>query len=225
MYIRKGSLLKKMSELTGLNKKGFTLLEILIAMGVFAIISLIIVTFFDSFMRGSTSNQVTSDVLQKARSSIDLMNEDIKLAGLDPEGSKAFNLITVNATTFTFDFDAPDASSKFDGTLNTNPVNAPERLTYRFLNGNLERVTNLNLITTPAPVPEIVVSGVNMANSRFEYLDESGAATAVLNDIRLIRIVLSISGAAGRGSAVTRNLTSTVRCPNLYYNSQRRLRS
>lgn len=212
------------SYLSSTCQKGLTLVEILIAIGVLSIVSLIIMTFFDSFMRGSTTNQVTSDVLQKARSVIDLMNEEIRIAGLDPRGEKAFNIVTATSTTFTFDFDTPDASGVFDGMLNTNSSNPSERTTFRFLNGNLERVANLGLIATPTPVPENLVTGVNMANSRFEYLDEDGSITTVLNNIRTIRIVLALTSPAGRGSSVSRTLTTTVRCPNLFYNAQRRNR-
>lgn len=210
-------------------ENGFTLVELLIAMAVFGIISAIIGTFFASFQRGTTEQMAASDALQKARGALNFLAEEIKVAGLDPEESGNFNIVTATASTFTFEFDTPDpsptATRRFDGAVNLNSANQAERITYRFLNNRLERLENQGLATTPNPpstVPEILVPEIDPANSGFVYRDATGAVTAVPGNIRNIDINLAVLEDSGMGNKTSRTLSLRVLAKNLIFNGQRR---
>lgn len=224
------------------SENGFSLIEILVALAVFSIITAIITVFFDRFQRGATTQQVTLDVMQKARTVLMFMSEDIKMAGLDPAESGNFNLVTVvNAApaltdkVLTFDFDTPDPDPtvmpRFDGDLNTNPANAAERITYTFTAGGvLQRTLNLGLVTSPTPVPEILLTDVDFANSGFTYLDRNGNEVAdgdsngvpdSPGDVRSVVVTLTVRQNAGRDGEISRTFSSRIFCKNLIFNAQR----
>lgn len=211
-------------------EKGLTLIELLVALALFSVVLAIIWAVFDPFQRGYTEQQVTMDVVQKARGSVSFIIEDIKLAGLDPTESGNFQIQTATATDFTYDFDAPDADNKFDGELDlTLGSDKPERRTYSLDGGTLYQYENL---ATPAvadypaknePEWERLISGIDMASSRFEYLDEDGNILnpVVIADIRAVRVTLAVSQPSGRGGSVSRTMTAMALCRNLHFNAQR----
>lgn len=213
--------------------KGFTIIELMIAIGIFAIISISMMFVFDSFERGYTTQQATMDVIQKARSALSFMAYDIKQAGLDPRESEEFRVRTATATQFTFDFDAPNSAGVFDGKLDVadRNSNSPERRTYMMSGGKLYQMNNIaDPANPPTPVAaEILVPDVVTANSasRFEYIDNDRnimtvpVAAANLNLIRAVRIVLTINESSGRGGTVSRTMDTMVRCSNLLYNYNR----
>lgn len=213
-------------------EKGFTLVEILIAMAVFGIVSAMVVTVFDSFQKGYTSQQVTSDALQKARSALSYMTSEIKIAGLDPSASGKFKVRTASLTEFTYDFD----TDPFDGAVNTVAANASERKTFIFQNNKLQIIENKVVSGAPsagsAKTAEDLLSNINMnatatSPSRFEYLDRndkpipapvsSGVASESLPEICSVRIFLSVKEPAGRSGDITKNLDTTVLCRNLQF--------
>lgn len=220
-------------------EKGFTLVEILIAMALFGIVSAMVVTVFDSFQKGYTSQQVTSDVLQKARSALSYMASEIKTAGLDPSDTKKFKVVSASLTQFTYDFDTPDSDGVFDGDLNTDGTKASERKTFRFAGNKLQVVENLSVYNAPSvgteKDPEDLLSNINMdaestdSASRFEYLDKDGVVinknstelvpTDDLQRICAVRIFLSVREKAGRSGNISKALDTTVLCRNLQFNA------
>lgn len=213
------------------DSKGFTLIEVLVAIAIFAIISVGMVTIFDSLQRGNTEQQVITDVIQKNRGALSFMTEEIKLAGLDPTESGNFTVRTATATDFTYDYDSPDVDNKFDGILTIDDADNPERRTFSLDGGSLYQSENSD---TPAVADypakddadggwEELVSGIDMANSRFEYLNENGTVLnpIVINDIRAVRVVLTVREPSGRSGEVSRTLTAMALCRNLHFNSQR----
>lgn len=206
------------------DSKGFSLIELLVAMAVFAILSVGIVTLFDSFQRGYTEQQVTSDIIQKARSALVFMTSEMKIAGLDPRETGEFGVVTADAATFTYDFDTPDSTDTFDGIRNVS-LTMPERKTYRFISGRLEQVDNLGLVASP--VIETLIPEIDTANSKFEYMKSDQTILPVpitgsaLRDIAYVRVVLTVIESAGRSGNISRNMDALILCRNLQYNAQR----
>ncbi|WP_027358298.1 PulJ/GspJ family protein [Desulforegula conservatrix] len=199
------------------DSNGFTLIELLVAIAIFSIISVGMVTIFDSLQRGYTTQQVTSDVIQKARSALSFMMEEIKYAGLDPKESGNFNVVTATDKIFTYEFDTRDETTDFNGTRDDSDVR-PERKTFRFNNGILEYVDNLGL--TKQANPETLVPETG-PDSVFQYLNSEGLPTTNINDIRAVRVILTVRELSGRSGTVSRTLESMVLCRNLLFNSQR----
>ncbi len=224
---------------------GFTLIELLVAIAAFSILSVGIVMIFDSFQRGYTTQQITSDTIQKARGALSYMSMDIKAAGLDPVGSvkptggalegdvSNFTIRTATDKTLTFDMDIPDAAGDFNGTLEI----AAERITYRFDNNRLMKFVGNPPAIGVTPVANEVIPEVDSAASSFQYFMADGAdvgsdedpvplvggavAAANIERIRSIGITLVVSENAGRDGLVTRTFTSRVLCKNHVLNSLR----
>ena len=70
--------------------KGFTLVELLVGMAIFSIISLVLVQQFSAGSRVSTEQSAASRAQQSLRIARIMMNQDIRLAGLDPIRSFQF---------------------------------------------------------------------------------------------------------------------------------------
>lgn len=210
--------IKKKCSVTG--NHGFTLMELLVAIAVFSILSIGIVTIFDSLQRGYTTQQVTSDVLQKARSALNYMNLEIKHAGLDPSESNDFRIRTANAAVFEFDSDA----SPFDGVLNSISTKPHERKTFRFAGGKLLIDNSRGLANQQLNID--LIPSVDIANSRFEYFDSdmaplaSPVASDDLSSIAAVRITVSVREPAGRDGFVTRTMNNLVLCRNAQFNNQ-----
>lgn len=66
------------------NKRGFTLVEVLIAMAVTALIMTAAYTAFDSQQKTTTIQTNVSDMQQNLRAALDFMARDIRLAGCNP---------------------------------------------------------------------------------------------------------------------------------------------
>lgn len=210
--------------------RGFTLLEVLIAMGIISLLLVIIMTFFNAFLRGNTTQQVSSGAQQKARGSIEFVADDIKQAGLDPTGSGnfSFEVASNNEMKFTFDSSSDDdlnAATDFDGKVNIDPDKKAESITYQLLQDNgvgvLKRTINFS-----DPEEDIVVSSVDLEKSVFVYNDKDGneLASPVANreNIRSVSITIAIEEeGGGPKNKVSRELSSIIVCKNLYYNSKR----
>jgi type IV pilus assembly protein PilW len=99
------------------SRSGFSLVELMIAM-VIAIVSLgAIYGVFASVQKTSTSNEVTAGVMQSLRTSVDFMESDIRMAGLDRFGSAAAGIEVATATNLRF-----TADRNMNGTIDTTDL-------------------------------------------------------------------------------------------------------
>jgi prepilin-type N-terminal cleavage/methylation domain-containing protein len=182
--------------------KGFTLVEFLVAIALVSLIAGAIVSLFTTLSRSYTTQNVSADVQQSARIGIDLMAQDIRVAGLDPlqTAGAAFGEVSSTSIEFTAD---NDMSGAIDTTSSLR-----EHITY-FFNGsqlmrqlNGEKNTNQPLIN-------------NVKNLAFSYLDGSGAQTTDPAQIIAVDISLTVEEPAGRDQPVQRTYSTRVRCRNL----------
>lgn len=176
---------------------GFTLVELMVAMVIAAILLAGVVGLFTTFNKSYTEQNVAAEVQQVARAGVDFMAESIRMAGLDPAQTDdfGFTVATANSIEFTADFN-------MSGTLETTT----ERIGY-FLNGD-----DLQSSLDVEPLVE------NVTGLAFVYLagDDSVLPNPVDRDaIRTVRISLTVREPAGRGATVTRTYNTEVRCRNL----------
>ena len=185
----------------GLSHAGFSMIELLIVIGILAILFTFMYKGFERLNRYYTAENVKASTQQSARIGIEMMVQDIRLAGLNPLGTAGAGVVAASPTSFQFTADA-----NFDGDLD-DPF---ENITYD-LNGTDLRQRNSNLLLSPNF--EVLLS--NVTALAFTYLDDTGIPTANLADIRTVGITLTVNRPAGRDGTVSRTYTTQVRCRNL----------
>ena len=195
-------------------KRGFSLNELLVAMVIMSVVSSAIYGVFSISGQSYTTQSVTADVQQSVRSAMELMLQDIRVAGLDPTASGNFGIELAEAEKLRFTSDSIDAGlNDFNGTL--DDTNA-ERITY------VRQSTQLNQIlyeTTDSESSAPLISDVQ--DLKFTYFDADGndlgspVPPAQLSDIRTINVSITVEEPAGRNAPVRRKLTNGVKCRNM----------
>lgn len=199
--------------LTGFNKKdnypeavnsdrGFTLVEVMVALAISGIVLASIYTAFQSQQNSYLAQEQVSEMQQNVRIGLDMLSKDIRLAGYNPAGSAGtgfvdginFNAepVNTNATqiAFTADLDG-------DGTIDTVTQDVDgngtidmsdmERIAFRLNGTNLQRYGAVNWQTVAE----------NVENIEFQYVLDDGSQTttptaAQLADIRNVRISILV---------------------------------
>lgn len=195
------------------NKKGFTTIELLFSMAIMSIALGSIYSLYMSHVGFYTTETVASRVQQNVRSSINLIMQDIRMAGLDPEDSGLFGIqqITAQSIRFTADrdmdgeLDDPDLTDGLD-------VSDLEQIAYVY-DGNSALEMILYHADGTVETQDTLVD--NVLNFTFSYLDANDAVTAVPEEIRTVLIQMTIQKPAGRKAPVNRTLIKRVRCRNL----------
>ena len=87
------------------SQQGFSLIEMLVAMAIGAIVMAAVVNMFINQSKAyAIRNQVT-EMQQNARTGIDFLTREITMAGYDPEGTSGANIIAATATAIQFSID------------------------------------------------------------------------------------------------------------------------
>ena len=187
-----------------LDKKGFSLIEIMVAIAIMSILSIAMMKTYTGFTQVYTTQEVAAGVQQDLRAALNIMTQDIRMAGFDPTDSDNFGVEVATATNIRITSDT-DMNGVVD-------VSNFERITYNFDAGN-NRLEQILYETTGSESAQPVVD--NVTNVAFTYLDEDNNITATLADIRTVTISMTIDEPAGRGGTVSRTLSTRVQCRNL----------
>lgn len=181
-------------DLTGTSARGFSLLELLIALSVF---SLILGGLFSSAQKAQARYGFEQDILesqQSARSALDMMSREIRQAGFPKTGyydtdlgwnasncdKVAIGFITVNAT-----------QMGFEGDINEDGI--VELIEYR-LNGTvLERSAVAKPAGGGTPTSSFIPMANNIRTLTFTYFDSNGVSTTTAASVRSVAIALDLS--------------------------------
>lgn len=202
------------------NKLGFTLIEILVAMIIFGIALTAIYSVLTSVRKSSTMNEVNAKIMENLRTSIGLIEHDIRMAGLDRYNSANAGIqwqpdIPNNKKLhFTADLDMDgliDVADDSDGIQEADL----ERITYIYDPAGKKIEQCLSDGTTHCDVV-----AENVENFEFTYFDENEAVIVPVDEessrkIRAVEITMTISEPAGIAGPITRSLTKHVFCRNL----------
>jgi type IV pilus assembly protein PilW len=162
------------------NDRGFTLIELMVAMAIAGIVMAAIVATYRSQMRTHLTQQSIVDMHQNARAAIHLMKSEIQMAGYDPTASANPTVVTATDNDFRFQIDADG-----DGAI----AGGNEDIRYGLSGTNLGRATGgaVNL----QPVAE------NIDALEFIYFDENlsrfvptAGNQADLNRVRMVQVTL-----------------------------------
>jgi len=198
-----------------INKKGFTAIELLISLAIMSIALSSIYSMYMSFIRTCTKEGVKIRVQQGVRASLDMMIRDIRLAGLDPDGTGDFGMVAVTSQRIQFTADR-DMDGELDDADATDGIDAPdmEHMAYEYDgSGKLKMVlykANGNLETDE-------VMAENVTDLTFTYFDSNDDTTSDLDEIRMVDIQMTIQKSSGQDGQVSRTLVKRVKCRNLDY--------
>ena len=190
-----------------LSHAGFSMIELMIVIGVLAILFTFIYKGFERLNRYYTAENVKAGTQQSVRIGVEMMAKDIRLAGLDPLGTAGAGIVAASPTSLHFRADV-----NFDGDV-AGPF---EDMTYGL---NLDGTCATCLQQTNQAVTDTLLGDVNALV--LTYFDNTGAViptadlAARLADIRTVGIALTVNRPTGREGIVSRTYTTQVRCRNL----------
>jgi hypothetical protein len=146
--------------------------------------------------------------MQNLRTSIDFMEQDIRMAGLDRFGTANAGIEAATANNLRF-----SADLNMDGVLNDNL----ERITYFYdaANNRLRQCLWEGTLNDWQTVSE------NVTNFQFSYLDADDNLIAFpiadLSIIRSVVVSMRIEQPAGRSGQVERTINKRILCRNLLF--------
>ncbi len=180
---------------------GFTLIELLVAMAISGLVMTAIYTTF-SFQQKSYSLQRQMVAMeQNLRASMFMMEREIRMAGCDPYGTAGAGMITADANTIRFTMDL-----NYDADV----VDSNEDITYYLYTA--DGIQKLGRKSSSGATVQPVSEHINALT--FEYLDEDGAVTANLSNIRSVRITLEAK-TANIKPVRYEELETVIKCRNL----------
>ncbi len=200
-----------------IDKKGFTAVELLISLAIMSMTLGSIYSLYMSFIRTCTKESVKIKLQQNVRSSLDMMIRDIRLAGLDPEGTGEFGIIAVAPQSIRFTADR-DMDGELDIPNAADGIDEPdlEYMGYEFDDGNgIVRMSLYKPDGTTKEMSDILVE--NVTGLTFSYYNSNDVTTSTLDDIRTVGIEMTITKTSGRDGPVSRTLIKRVKCRNLEY--------
>ncbi len=197
----------------GRHERGFTLIELMMAMTIMLVVMSAIYSTFNSQTRSWMVGQEIAAMQQNLRAGMYYLERSIRMAGYDPQNAKAFGFVSAlpipyndrGATTdsddiaFTVDYDG-------DKVIDTN---SNEQVAYR-----------RNPLNNELQILDIDDSGQwkavaqNISSVVFTYRDADNAVTTNPPDIRTVQITLTARSSRASVTS-TRSITSRVRCRNM----------
>jgi type IV pilus assembly protein PilW len=198
-----------------INKKGFTAIELLISLAIMSIALSSIYSMYMSFIRTCTKEGAKIRVQQGVRSGLDMMIRDIRLAGLDPEGTGDFGITAVTSQRIQFTADR-DMDGELDDADSTDGIDAPdmEHMAYEY-DGTGKLKMFLYKANGDPETDEIMAE--NVTDLTFTYFDSNDDTTSNLDEIRTVNIQMTIQKSSGQDGQVSRTLVKRVKCRNLEY--------
>jgi len=191
-----------------LNKQGFTLVELLVAMGISGVVMAGIYTVYYSQQKSYAAQEQMAAMQQNLRAAIYFMEREIRMAGYDPRRDAAADIQTAgfNTINFTLDITNTAGTGNPDGLLD----GPNEDITYDLDDNDGDGYNDLERNGS------LIAENIDALD--FVYLDEggnvldddgSGNVVASIPDIRSIQITI-----VARADRVDPGYTDT----NAYYN-------
>lgn len=185
--------------------RGFTLVELLVAIAVAGIVLAIVSTFFVRSGRIYVEQNVTAALQQEVRAAMEIMGREIRMAGYDPGRTGDFKILDADVTKLRFTLDLNE-----DGNNDPTPSFPDcETISFRF-SASENKLQVICGEGTPSQDPQTLMGGTEtrVTNLNFDYRDNQDNATSFIQDIRGVVITLTAEAPAGRVGMVSRTFTS-----------------
>ena len=198
-----------------INKKGFTAIELLVSLAIMSIALTSIYSMYMSFIRTCTKEGVKIRVQQNVRSGLDMMIRDIRLAGLDPEGTGDFGIVAATSQRIQFTADR-DMDGELDDADSTDGIDAPdmEHMAYEYDGSGILKMALYKANGDPE-MDEIMAE--NVTDLTFTYFDSNADTTSNPDEIRMVDIQMTVQKSSGQDGQISRTLVKRVKCRNLDY--------
>jgi prepilin-type N-terminal cleavage/methylation domain-containing protein len=211
--------------------RGFTLIELLVALAVSSIVMAAIYSVYAGLTRSYTTQNAAADVQQAVRATIDVMAEDIMLAGvrdlwkdydkaatIAEAGSKRISLRGDRNMDGDTDDNYEDVTYAYDdvsGELRHTDNNAVPADTETFIDNVVQfEIKYYRENAADTPTNNDLVNGKDLINGYPGEYDDPMVDTSQLADIRTVEISITVEEPAGRGGMIQRNYNTRVRCRN-----------
>jgi type IV pilus assembly protein PilW len=191
------------------NDRGYTLMELMVAIAIGMIVMASVATTFTSQTRAYSAQEQINQMEQNARGALDIMSREIKMAGYKPNGGSVTGVVSYTSTSLTIQADLnADAAVSTSGSDN-------EQIAYAYDSAN-QKITRQVGTAAAATLAE------NISGFTFTYYQSSGTtlATSVAN-IRRIKIAITAKtekpdpGYQTNGGYRTMDLSATITPINL----------
>lgn len=192
--------------------RGFTLVEMLVALAVASIVLAVIFGVFAGLVRSYTTQNVAAEVQQAVRAGIDYMAEDIMMAGFNPRAGSFIAIEEAGSTRIRVrsdrNTDLEDSSPDFaDIAYEYNAVNSRvDQTEGGSTQPYIDNVTNLTFIYRNA-AGEDLINDLGKPDPISSDIDRA--------DIRTVEISITVQEPAGRGRMVDRTYSTRVWCRNM----------
>jgi len=201
-------------------RKGFTLLELLVAVALSVIIITAAYFFYSTQIKFRVTQERVTDMQQNLRASMVMLGNDIRMAGYDPEGTTKAGIAAASAASLTFTFSLePEANGRDDDGDDTvdeaDEASFPmtlETLSYTLNDEDHDGDMDLVRIVGGSRV----VVGENMEALELNYVLEDGSTTSAPTDrnrvvaVRIALLARSRTADPGFSNGVTyRGYTKT----------------
>jgi type IV pilus assembly protein PilW len=179
------------AETSILSNSGFTLIELLVAMAISSIVLTGLVSVYTNLSRSYATETSRVTAQQDIRSAINLLAQDIRIAGLDPLGTAGGGFTVTDTDDIEF-----IADRDYDGAITSGNM---EQIRY-YLDGT-ELIQRMD---DDADTDEVLLDNVSALS--FVYDDTTTPTTVVID--------MTVEEPAGRTGTVTRTLTKRVKIRN-----------
>lgn len=202
-----GANLKKSQPSSLKQSAGFTVAELILALGMMTIVMTAMISLATSLNRTYTTQTAVAGVQHVTRAGLDIMVRNIRMAGFNPCNVESVGIVEASANAFRFSYDLNGSGSiEPNVKLGKEP---PEDIKYlRNAKNQLIRQIDGRSNSNQSLVD-------NVSGLTFRYLDKNNNETADVDDIRVVEVSLTVEEPSGRGRPVSRTYQTRVICRNL----------
>jgi len=192
------------------NEQGFTLVELMVALLISAVVMTGIFMLYRSQQRSYVMQDEVAAMQQNLRSALYFMGREIRMAGCDPTGmaGAGFTVWAAGQLGFTMDTRGKDEDDPPD--KDTSDPN--ETVTYTLADGDGDGSAD-DLVRNTGGGNQLVAENIAVLN--FTYLDDQGNVAALASQIRSVQITLRARTEQRYGTEKTKTVTTTIKCRNL----------
>ena len=189
------------------NVTGFTLTELMVAMGIGMVVLAAVTTTFMAQAKFYSAQEQINEMQQNARGALDVITRELKMAGYKPNGG-TFDGVTYNTSQLMIQADLDG-----NGGISTSG-SANEQISYAYDSTNKQ-------ITRKIGTGTVEVLADNITAFTFGYLDSSGTTTTTSSNIRQVAISITAITAkpdpnySSSNGYRTYQITATITPPNL----------